>query len=134
MLALNELAFKSKSVTVVVSPSQRQSSEVQRRIATFYNSLPALPKLTVESATRLETETGLSCDQPAGLGRQYQGNFGLHSSHFGRGCSYSATDRRQRWANAQAVVSNHARCIAMSTQNIWQPLNWFSDMWSRGIG
>ena len=34
----------------------------------------------------------------------------------------------------QAVVSNHARCIAMSTQNIWQPLNWFSDMWSRGIG
>ena len=47
-----------ESVACIVSPSERQSNELLRKITVGYHRLKGVPRLTLESATRLENEIG----------------------------------------------------------------------------
>lgn len=52
--ALLALLYQEKSLTLVLSPSQRQSQETYRKIRYFYNELTGVPEVTQESALKLE--------------------------------------------------------------------------------
>jgi hypothetical protein len=56
--ALKTLLYREKSLTLVLSPSQRQSAETYRKVRYFYNELTDVPDVTQESALKLELANG----------------------------------------------------------------------------
>jgi hypothetical protein len=52
------LVYQENSLTLVLSPSQRQSQETYRKIRGFYNELSGVPDVTQESALKLELANG----------------------------------------------------------------------------
>jgi hypothetical protein len=57
-LGLWTALYESGSLVLIVSPSQRQSQEVFRRLMIAYNTLQGVPELTQESALRAELSNG----------------------------------------------------------------------------
>lgn len=55
-LAAFEAIFHPGSLTLLLSPSLRQSSELARKVWTFYRSVPGAPRPVGDSALRLELE------------------------------------------------------------------------------
>jgi hypothetical protein len=58
LLALHEALFVPDSVTVLVSPSQRQSSELFRKVVEFRNLLPAEPDLLEDNRLSMHVRGG----------------------------------------------------------------------------
>ncbi|QEE43855.1 terminase [Rhizobium sp. WL3] len=58
LLVLKTVLFLANALVVVVSPSQRQSSELFRTIVAFLGRLPGAPRLTAESTQRAELSNG----------------------------------------------------------------------------
>jgi len=58
LLGLHETAYKSDSLSLVLSPSQRQSSETYRKVREFYNTLAGVPDVIAESSLKLELANG----------------------------------------------------------------------------
>lgn len=58
LLGLAETAYKANSLSLVLSPSQRQSSETYRKVRDFYNVLDKAPDVTAESSLKLELANG----------------------------------------------------------------------------
>ena len=51
-------ALYDPGVVLLIAPAQRQSSELFRKVNSFYRSLPDVPKVVQESAMRLELANG----------------------------------------------------------------------------
>jgi Terminase large subunit, T4likevirus-type, N-terminal len=58
LIALHTALFTANSLVLVLSPSQRQSQELYRKIRDNYNQLTEVAELTQESALRLEFANG----------------------------------------------------------------------------
>lgn len=58
LIALHTALFTTNSLVLVLSPSQRQSQELYRKIRDAYNQLTEVAELTAESALRLEFANG----------------------------------------------------------------------------
>ncbi len=58
LLALHTALYKPSSLTLLVSASFRQSSELYRKVVTFLNQLDERPKLVEENKLSLTTATG----------------------------------------------------------------------------
>lgn len=58
LLALHKTCYQSDSLSLVLSPSQRQSQETYRKIRDFYNGLTGVPEVLQESALKLELANG----------------------------------------------------------------------------
>jgi hypothetical protein len=58
LLAVRHALYESASLTLLVSPSQRQSGELFRKALTYYHGLPIKPLIRAESALRLELANG----------------------------------------------------------------------------
>jgi tRNA(Met) C34 N-acetyltransferase TmcA len=58
LIALHSALFTANSLILVLSPSQRQSQELYRKIVDAYNQLKDVAELTAESALRLEFANG----------------------------------------------------------------------------
>ncbi len=58
LIALHTALFQPDSLVLVLSPSQRQSQELYRKIHDSYNQLSGVAELTQESALRLEFSNG----------------------------------------------------------------------------
>jgi hypothetical protein len=58
VLALHQAAFEPQSLALLVSPSQRQSSELHRTVIECYRRVPGLPEITQQSALRAEFSNG----------------------------------------------------------------------------
>jgi Terminase large subunit, T4likevirus-type, N-terminal len=58
LLGLRVALYEPAALVLLVSPSQRQSGELFRRVVTFYRELPIKPPLKSESALRLELANG----------------------------------------------------------------------------
>jgi hypothetical protein len=58
LIALHTALFTPNSLVLVLSPSQRQSQELYRKIRDNYNQLTEVAELTQESALRLEFANG----------------------------------------------------------------------------
>ncbi|RDD62622.1 terminase large subunit domain-containing protein [Ferruginivarius sediminum] len=58
MLALHDAFYSAPSLTILISPSQRQSTELFRKVATFYHHVEGAPEAELESALRLELKNG----------------------------------------------------------------------------
>jgi len=125
ILGLSSLLFEPGSTTVILSPSQRQSGEVLRRIVGFYHRLPGVAPLKAESATRLEAQSGASVlSLPATEGTIR----GVPS------VTLLILDEAARIAREliaavrpMQAVAKGARCIAMSTPNGME--GFFPDAW-----
>ena len=57
-LACHEAIFRPGALVLLLSPSLRQSSELFRKVLTFYRSLPSAPRPVGDSALRLELSNG----------------------------------------------------------------------------
>ena len=57
-IALHESVYRPRSLSLVLSPSQRQSMETYRKIRDFYNTLSGVPEVTQESSLKLELANG----------------------------------------------------------------------------
>jgi hypothetical protein len=51
-------AFYDPGLVLLVAPAQRQSTELFRKVRDTYNAQPDAPKITMESALRMELENG----------------------------------------------------------------------------
>lgn len=58
LLALHTALYDAPALVVLISPSQRQSSELFRTTMGFFHRIEGAPKPTLESALRLELENG----------------------------------------------------------------------------
>jgi len=58
LIALHTALFTANSLVLVLSPSQRQSQELYRKIRDSYNQLTDVAELTAESALRIEFANG----------------------------------------------------------------------------
>jgi hypothetical protein len=58
LLAVRQALYQSASLTLLVSPSQRQSGELFRKALANYHALPIKPPIRAESALRLELANG----------------------------------------------------------------------------
>jgi hypothetical protein len=58
LLAVRNALYAAGSLTLLVSPSQRQSGELFRKALGFYHALPIKPPIKAESALRLELANG----------------------------------------------------------------------------
>jgi hypothetical protein len=54
LIALHETVYTPDSLSLVLSPSQRQSMETYRKIRDFYNTLTGVPDVAQESSLKLE--------------------------------------------------------------------------------
>lgn len=54
LMGLHRALYKSGSLVLIVSPSQRQSAEIFRSVMTFYRKLEGAPELSAESVLRAE--------------------------------------------------------------------------------
>ena len=57
-LAAFEAVFKPGSLTLLLSPSLRQSAELFRKVLDFYRAVPGAPRPTADSALRMELGNG----------------------------------------------------------------------------
>jgi Terminase large subunit, T4likevirus-type, N-terminal len=58
LLACRTAVFEPNALVLCVSPSQRQSGELFRRVLGFYHALPVKPQVKSESALRIELMNG----------------------------------------------------------------------------
>lgn len=58
LLALHQTVYTADSLSLVLAPSQRQSSETFRKVCDYYKRLDNAPDVTQESALRLELANG----------------------------------------------------------------------------
>lgn len=57
-IALDTAIYKPGSLTLILSPSQRQSAEMQRTVMGFHSKLQGAPALTAESTLRAQLANG----------------------------------------------------------------------------
>jgi len=57
-LAAFEAIFRPGSLTLLLSPSLRQSAELFRKVASFYGAIPGAPRLVLDSTLRMELPSG----------------------------------------------------------------------------
>ncbi|MFN7985906.1 MAG: terminase family protein [Thermoanaerobaculia bacterium] len=57
-LAAFEAVFKPGSLTLLLSPSLRQSAELFRKVTDFYRAIPQAPRLVLDSTLRMELPSG----------------------------------------------------------------------------
>src|SRR5262245_34365954 len=57
-MALHTALFSPGSLVVIVSPSQRQSAEMFRRVMSAYHKLTGVPSIAMESVLRAEFANG----------------------------------------------------------------------------
>ena len=57
-IGLSTAIYKPGSLTLILSPSQRQSAEMQRTIMGFHSKLQGAPTLTQESVLKSEFSNG----------------------------------------------------------------------------
>ena len=57
-LAAFEALYRPGSLTLLLSPSLRQSAELFRKVTDFYRALPGAPRLVLDSTLRMELQTG----------------------------------------------------------------------------
>lgn len=58
ILALHQTCYVDNSLSLVLAPSSRQSSETYRKVREFYNQLTDVPEVTAESSLKLELANG----------------------------------------------------------------------------
>jgi hypothetical protein len=58
LIALHEAIYNAPAMIVLVSPSQNQSTELFRKIHTFWQTLSSAPEASQESLTRMSLENG----------------------------------------------------------------------------
>jgi hypothetical protein len=57
-LAAFEALYRPGSLTLLLSPSLRQSAELFRKVTDFYRALPGTPRLVLDSTLRMELPSG----------------------------------------------------------------------------
>ena len=130
IVALREAAYSPGALVLLLSPSQRQSGELFRKVLQLYKSVEStMPRITAESALRVELENGARIIALPGSEATTRG--------------YSAAtlviiDEVSRVPDAliaavrPALATTNGRFIALSTP--FGKRGWFWEQWSKGEG
>lgn len=78
LIALHTALYKPRSLSLVLSPSQRQSAEMQRTIMGLHRNLKGVPGLTAESVMKTELANGSRILALPGTERTVRGYAGVN--------------------------------------------------------
>lgn len=124
-LAAHQAAHRPGSLTLLLSPSLRQSAELFRKVLDFYRAIPGAPAVRDLSALRLETSSGsrvISLPGTEGTIRGYSRVDLLLIDEAAR-----VADALYHSVRPMLAVSG-GRLVALSTP--WAKLGWYYDAWS----
>lgn len=128
ILALREALFNPGSLTLLVSPSLRQSSELYRKFSEAFHRVVLEGHVAAESVLRMELTNGSRVISLPGTGDSTRGYSKV---------SLLIIDEASRVENALinalkpslAVTKGGGKLVALSTPNGLGPDNWFSGCW-----
>lgn len=128
-LALHVAIYEPPSLVLLVSPSQRQSIELFRRVEELYRALPAAPEIAQASALKMEFRSG---SRIVAL----PGNEATIRGYSGAGCVIVDEASRVPDELAGAVrpmlATTNGRLIALSTP--FGRRGWWHEAWEHGSG
>ena len=126
-LALHRALYWPGSLVLLLSPSLRQSSELLRKVATFYNALAHPVPSDAESALRLELSNGSRVVSLPGREETVRGYSGV---------DLLVVDEAARvlddlyYSVRPMLAVSGGRLVALSTP--WGKRGWFYKEWSEG--
>lgn len=125
LLALHTALYTSASLSLIVSPSQRQSSEVFRTWLQLYHRLHNVPPLAQESALRCQLANGSRVLALPGSERTTRGYAGADLVVIDEAARID--DALLAALRPTMATKNDARLVALSTP--FGKRGWFHDAW-----
>lgn len=127
-LAVNQ-AIYDPGLVLLIAPAQRQSAELFRKVTEVYRALPDVPKVTQESAMRLELANGsriIALPSTEGTIRGYSGAKTVIIDEASR------VDDALFAAVRPMLATTNGRFVALSTP--YGKRGWFYEAWAHGDG
>jgi hypothetical protein len=132
VLALHEALYKPGSLTILVSPSQRQSSELFRKVVELRNTLPEEPDLTEDNRLSMTVQGGgrvLSLPGTEATTRGFSGATLIIEDEASR------VDDHLYFAMRPMLATSNGRMILMSTPfgqrgHFWETWDKGGDGWN----
>ncbi|CAN5680161.1 hypothetical protein BH23GEM10_BH23GEM10_17910 [soil metagenome] len=129
ILALHEAIYAAPALILLVSPSQRQSAELFRKVIEYLHALDGAPEVTLESVLRLELANGSRIIALPGSEATTRG----YSA-----ASMVIIDEASRVPDAlvaairPTLATSNGRLVALTTPA--GKRGWFHEQWTRGEG
>ncbi|MBK1668330.1 terminase [Rhodovibrio sodomensis] len=128
LCALHEATYSPRALILLLSPSQRQSSELFRKVMAFYSAIPGAPEIYQESAMRAEFVNGSRIIALPGSGQTVRGYSGASLVVIDEAAQ---VDDELLAAVRPMLATTRGRLIALSTP--YGKRGWFYEAW-RGAG
>jgi len=127
ILALHEALYAAPAMIVLVSPSQPQSTELFRKVHSFWERLEGAPEAKQESLTRLSLSNGSRIISLPGSEKTTRGYSGVTLAVVDEG---SRVDPALFTAIRPMLATTDGRFIALTTPK--GKRGWFYDLWTSG--
>jgi len=127
-LAVNQ-AIYDPGLVLLIAPAQRQSAELFRKVTEVYRALPDVPKVTQESAMRLELANGSRIIALPGTEGTIRGYSGAKTVIIDEA---SRVDDALFAAVRPMLATTQGRFVALSTP--YGKRGWFYEAWAHGEG
>jgi hypothetical protein len=122
-------ALYDPGLVLLIAPAQRQSSELFLKVMQVYRALEGVPKITNESALRLELKNGSRIVALPGTEATIRGYSGPKTVILDEA---SRIDDGLIAAVRPMLATTQGRFIALTTP--YGQRGWFYEQWARGIG
>jgi hypothetical protein len=129
LVALHECLYAAPAMVILVSPSQPQSTELFKKVHSFWEKLPGAPRCTQESLTRLQLANGSRIVSLPGSERTTRGF---------SACTLLVMDEASRVpeellaAVRPTLAATNGRFYGLSTPA--GKRGWFHEAWTKGEG
>lgn len=130
IMASHRSVYTPDALIIVISPSQRQSAEMLRKVTLLHGKIDGVPKIVAESALKIELENGSRIIALPGTERTVRGFAGVSLVIIDE----AARVEDELLAAVRPMLATNAAgsLIALSTPN--GKRGWFYDAWTTGEG
>jgi hypothetical protein len=122
-------ALYDPGLVLLIAPAQRQSSELFRKVSEVYNALDDVPRITQESAMRLELANGSRIIALPGTEGTIRGYSGAKTVIIDEA---SRVDNALFAAVRPMLATTQGRFVALTTP--YGKRGWFYEAWEHGEG
>lgn len=124
LIALNTALYQPRSLSLILSPSQRQSAEMQRTVMAMHRNLKGVPGLHTESVMKTEFTNGSRIIALPGTERTVRGYAGVDLAIIDEA---ARVDDELIAAVRPMLATSNGRLIALTTPA--GKRGWFFDAW-----
>ncbi len=129
LVALHEALYRAPAMIVLISPSQTQSTELFKKIHSFWERLPDAPEAEQENLTRMQLANGSRIISLPGSEKTTRGYSGVTLITMDEA---SRVSDELLAAVRPMLATTNGRFIALTTPA--GKRGWFYDAWTRGEG